>query len=520
VGVAAVLLALAPSAPAIPNDPRCLALVAGSTGLPVDLPAARGGGLGAAAPQAIARTLPDEIVFRSTTETFGVDYAFALRRGQIYARQATLGRGRTGQPWRVLELPECLRGNVTELSTDGGLLLVLSRDRTLYSLSIPDGDLAPQHWTWRWGPYFWTGLGMRMWSDIEAWAASDFDGDEVFTDTAGRERHPLGVATAYLLRGDGRRITYLDPWLPADESREVCGPRRGTLPLSNLAGSGSTVFVVGSRGELYTRLYDFDIAGANTIVGDYSWEQDRPASDGRWQLPAPDWVRHKRPRGARITDRIAIIKTGPHSADRLLRVEGSDRRERNGYWEKPLAAKGWRFVATGVKPSGKRLPRPRRSFTPDDRHYAGTIAGRPAEVRDFNVDCSPATLRVNVAPGADLNLILHSTDGLRQDTRARGLDDIPREYNGAIEVPRAVFAGLAKSDPRRAWIDANLGGRRIATAPIAVTSTRMRFHAQCWSLTLDGGAARPDTPRIPPDLGVIVARLNEQLSDGRPLDRC
>ncbi len=519
----ALFAAAAQPAAAIPSDPRCLTLVAGTTGLLVDTPAGRAGGLGDPAPPAVAHTLPDAVVFRTTAETFGREYAFALRRGQIYARPATVGRGTPGTSWRVLALPDCLRGNLIEISADGRLLLALSRDRTLYSHDIPGGDLSAEHWTWRWGPYFWTGLGMRMFGDVGDWAASELINTERFTDTAGRERPPIGVATVYLLRSDGRRITYLDPWLPADESREVCGPRRGTLPLAGLSGSGSTVFVVGRRGELYTRLYDFDISGANTVVGGFSWYQDRPANDPRWQLPGPDWVRHPRPRRAAITDRITIVKSGSHANDRLLRVEGRDRRGRSGYWEKPLTARGagaWRFVRTGAALAGTPLPRRRAFFAPDDRRYEGTIGGLPATVSDFNPECSPARLHVTVAPGAGLDLLLHSSDGLRQDTRARGLDDVPREYNGAIEVPRDTFAALRDGDPRKAWIDAHLGGRRIATAPVAVTATRLRFHAQCWALTRDGRPARPDALRIPPDLGIVAARLLEQSKDGRPLDRC
>jgi hypothetical protein len=537
--MALALLAPASAARAeSPTDPACLGLVAGSTGLLAvgnavpteDTLAGRRGGFGAPAPAAVARTLPDAVVFRTATESFSQEYAFALRGGRIYVRPAAAGVGAAGELWRELELPGCLRGNVTEISADKRLLLALGRQRQLYSHDMPNGDLSPERWTWRWGPYFWSGAGIRMFDDVTAWAASEFTSAERFTDTSGRERKAIGVATVYLLRGDRRRITYLDPWLPTDESREVCGPRRGTLPLAALSGSGSTVFVAGRRGELYTRVYDFDVSGANTVFGDYSWQQDRPASDARWQLPGPGWIRHARPRRGRISDRISISTTGMTTAGRLLRVEGRDRRGRTGYWQKPISesgARAWTFVRTGGPLAGRRLPLVSRQGsdpfvdTPDDRRYAGTIAGAPAEVRDFNPECSPATLRVTVAPGLTLDLLLHSSDGLRQETRARGLDDTPREYNGAIEVPRGLFARLGERDPRlKAWIDAHLAGRRITTAPQAVTATRMRLLAQCWQLTLDGQPPRPDVPRVPPDLGAAFARLTELQKDGRPAASC
>lgn len=526
--MAAVALVLAASPAALadpPDNPSCLALAAGSTGLLVvggeirtpDQLAGRRGGFGDPAPPDVATTLPDAIAFKSAIETFSLEYAFALRGGRIYVRPAELGRGVPDEPWRELELPDCLRGRVAEISADGRLLLALGEHRQLYSHDMPGGDLSAERWTWRWGPYFWSGSGMRMFEDVRRWAASELTSGERFTDSSGREQTPIGVATVYLLRGDGRRITYLDPWLPADESREVCGPRRETVPLVALSGSGSTVFVAGRRGELYTRLYDFDVSGANTVFGSYSWQEGRPSEDARWQLPGPGWVRHRRPPGL-FTDRLSIAKTGRGSADRLLRVEGRDRRGRTGWWEKGIAERRWRFVSSDALLEGRRLPRRgrTRTFVPDDRRYAGTIAGAPAEVLDLNPECSPATLRVHVEPGLPLDLVLHSSDGLRQETREHGLDDTPREYNGAIEVPRELFSSLDRRDPRlEAWIDENLGGRRFTAAPLAVTGTRLRFLAQCWELTLNGAPARPDQPRIPPDLGAMVGRFTEQQKDGR-----
>jgi hypothetical protein len=528
--VVALLLAAPGAGAAPPADPRCLGLVGGSTGLLVvggmlpsaDQLARRPGGYGPLAPPAVAATLPDAVVFKTATETFAGAHAFAVRQGVVYIRPAVEGRGVPGEPWRTLETPACLTGHVEEISADHRLLLALGAGRQLYAHDMPGDDVSPERWTWRWGPYFWTGLGMRMFGDVRAWAASELTSAERFRDSAGREHAPIGVATVYLLRTGGRRITYLDPWLPADESREICGPRRGTVPLAALSASGSTIFAVSRRAELFTRLYDFDVSGGNTVFGSFSWQQDRAAGDARWQLPAPGWVRQPLPHGT-VTDRLTIGKTGAGAGARVLRIEGRTRGGRTGYWEKAIAATSWRFTATGAPLAGTVLSRrrPAEPAAPDDHRYAGTIAGRRAEVLDLNAECSPATLRVDVAPGLTIDLLLHSSDGMRQETRARGLDATPREYNGAIEVPRAVFDTLDRRDPRlRTWIDAQLGGRRIVTAPLALTRTRLLLHAQCWTLTRDGLPAEPDRLRIPPDAGTILARQLEHTKDGRPPDRC
>ncbi len=527
----ALSLLPAPAAAQPPADPACLPLIAGTTGLLVagDLIPVPGSGqlsrFGKPADPAVAARLPDRVVFRSARQTFSRDFAFVLRAGDIYARRAAAGRGLRAEPWYRLDLPACLAGRVKELSADDGLLIALGDDRQMYSLGLGTGDLSPGRWTWRWGPYLWTGSGMRMPGDVTHWATSDFNSDETFTDTSGRRQHAIGVATVYLLRGDGRRITYLDPWLPNDESREVCGPARGTTPLAGLSGSGSVVFAVSRQARLYTRLYDFDVSGANTVFGSYSWQRPRPASDTRWQLPGPGWTRQPRPPGA-ISDVVTIATTGPDVRDRVLRVEGRDREGRNGYWEKPIDRRGggaWRFTKTKGALRGTILEprRTARRVAPDDRRYEGAIGDASASVADFNPECSPSTLRVRIGAATPFKLKLHSYDGLRQETRPHGLDDTPREYNGAIEVPRRTWRSRDAQDPEvAAWIQGNLGGSRFAAAPIAVTDTRMRFLAQCWELTLNGRPARPDRPRIPPDLGVTVGRLTEQLADERSPAQC
>lgn len=522
--VALLLTGAAPASAIAPRDPRCLHLVGGSTGLLLvgdQLPTAdTTAGFGAVASEELRAKLPEDVLLKSATQGFGRDHAFAVLDGHVFVRRAREGRALPDEPWHHLKLPRCLDGRVAELSTDDRLLLVTDADGQVYSHDMPGGALDVDRWTWRWGPYFWIGTGVRIPRDVTHWAASEFTGGERFRDTAGVDRAPIGVATVYLLRRGGRRITYLDPWLAADDSREVCGPRRGTVQLAALSGSGSTVFAVSRRGELFTRLYDFDVSGANTVFGSFSWQRDRPVGDPKWQLPAPGWVRHRRPPGT-ITDRLAIGKTGNHADDRVLRVEGRTRRGRVGVWEKPLLGRTWRFIPTGGRLEGTPLSSRTkvRAVDPIALRYAGTIAGAPAEVVDFHPHCTPATLRVEVAPDVRVDLLLHTEDGLRQDTRAAGLDDVPREYNGAIEVPSAVRA----SGDRRVqdWLARALGGaREMTTAPVAVTRTRMVFIDRCWELTLDGRPARPDRPRIPPDLGSIAARVAERMQDDRPARPC
>ncbi|MGA8255913.1 MAG: hypothetical protein WB767_04990, partial [Nocardioides sp.] len=307
-----------------PTSPICLPLAAGTTGifgaggqLPAPSSQLGTGGFG----QPTARPLPRRIWFKDGAHAVSNAYVFALRSGNLLVARAKEGRVLKGEVWHQLVLPPCLSGDVAHVSADHRLLLVRTHDGQIYSHDMPGDDLAPERWTWRWGPFLWLGSGVRLGSGVSAAAASEFTGDETFTDSAGRRHHAIGVATYYLLRQQGRRLTYLDPWLPADHSREVCLPRSGTSRLAGIDASGSTVLAATRAGELYTRLYDFDVTGANPIFGAYTWETGLSENDPRWQLPVADWARQPRPPGS-ITDRISIVKTGPDASERELRVAG------------------------------------------------------------------------------------------------------------------------------------------------------------------------------------------------------
>ena len=92
--------------------------------------------------------------------------------------------------------------------------------------------------------------------------------DHNWTDPAGN-RTAIGagkVSHIWGLRRGGRRLTFWDPWLPLDESYEMCGPHRGRFRAVNLSASGSWVFVIGRRGDMFTRPYDFDLSGHDDVL--------------------------------------------------------------------------------------------------------------------------------------------------------------------------------------------------------------------------------------------------------------
>ncbi|WP_232678559.1 hypothetical protein [Nocardioides sp. R-C-SC26] len=520
IGVSApVVLAANPSQAAPPLNPLCLPLAAGTTGLygvgttlPVLSQELASDGIGGLGPVA-DRPLPRRVWFKDGRHAISNTWAFALRDGDLFVAPAERGVVGPGERWRRVVLPACLAGRVAHVSADNRLLTVQTADGQVYSNDMPGNDLSPERWTWRWGPYLWIGAGVRIWRDVTAAAASEFAAPETFTDVAGRRHQPIGVATYYLLRDGGRRITYLDPWLPSDRSREVCTPDDGSTRLANLDASGSTVFAVARDGSLHTRLYDFDISGANPIFGSYTWQTGLGPRDSRWQLPAPGWERQAPPPGP-ITDQVSIVRTGLDAAQRELRV-AARWQGRTGVWTRPLAGQRWSFHPGRVQ-LGRRLPlRGSDTVRPQTVRFLGSLAGAPAEIGSFDWACTPTPLRVRVG-GRWLALRLWAYDALRQHPRAVGLDDVPRLYNAAIELPPSSRADLWPA--ARSWVARHLDGR-FTVAPIEVTATRLRFRVQCWQLTADGAPPRPDALAVP-DTGTLLDAVMEIRDGGVPAGRC
>jgi len=168
---------------------------------------------------------------------------------------------------------------------------------------------------------------------------------------------------------------------------------------------------------------------------------------------------------------------------RTLRVEGLDGSGRSGYWEKDITqmrSSDWRFHLTGQPFQGHALANPRRDSSrrglgrADDLRYASTTSGLNAEVPNFNLHCSPSRLRIR-PPGArrPLDLILHAIDGLRQQPRASGLDNVPREMYGDIEVPKKLLG--------RPFVRSALGGRRFTDVTLEVTAGQLQVKELGWT---------------------------------------
>lgn len=467
-------------------------------------------GATAALPPGVARRLPRTLLLGGGgAEAFNARYDYATRDGDLYFRTRKRGATPAG-PWGAVVLPACFAGRIASIDADRDWLLVVTEDREVLTTSRADAGPERFDWSMRWGPILGFGERLRLPADTIAWSASSTTGAYRFRDATGGLRNTAGAGTLYELRVGGQRITYDDPWLPTDGSYELCGPREGRFRAAGIAAGGATVMVIGDHGELYTRTFDFDLSGANTLLLKYGYGDATPASAIR--LPRAGW-RAQPPIDRPLTSAISVVVTGLDEPQRLLRVAGRNRAGHTGVWQKRIDAARWNWVRSDEPLPGRPLSDDRRPAplgAPATAAYRARIGDVEVEVPDLSVACSPATLRLRAPSGATLELPLHLVEAIRQATRGPGLDATPRGYLGQIEVPAAVRASAAARDPAlRAVLDGPLGGRRFTNAPALATATALRFPRQCWSLGRDG---HPPPPRSLQEL------LSDVLDLGMPVN--
>lgn len=500
-------------------DPLCPFDNLGTTGLLVSLPdlgyadAVSGGAL---ADEELNRRLPQQIWLRTARQSFNSERAFVLHEGGILSRPLDPEHPDAGH-WRHVLLPGCLDGQVQAISADGTLLLALDPEGWIYTLQTEQYGPSSHGWTRRWGAYFWTDGGEQMPEDVQAWAASEFEG--IYIDSAGREQDPAGILTVYTLRGNDWQLSYMDPWLPSDESREVCGPERGSLAIAGLSGSGSQVMVISKEGRVFTRLHEFDISGANTMFLDYSWQDQEGVAEPKIQLPGPEWMEHP-PLPGEATNLISLHTTGEYSNQRVLRVEGRNAQGRSGFWEKALEAAEWRFQVTDEPLQGVALPMPGPYiFDTEDQNFVAEIEGYPVRIEGLNPYCSPASMQIAFGPEQSLSLLLHTTDGMRQERRGRGWDAQPHVYRAAVEVPLSIWQQKQSlPEAQQAFLQSHFGEQRFLVGPLDATPWQVVLNSPCWVFAAEDSAALSLDGLVPPrmpDLGILVGEIRAAEEQGR-----
>lgn len=348
--------------------------------------------------------LPVDVPLRTATESFNSRWEFAVRVGRIWLRSdehdwELLGRSGLPEGFGV-DTPDSVIG----VSADGVHLTAVSDEGVLFRGTNMQRDVRDRvTWHQAWGWPMARGPGLELLPGTVAWAVSDSHPSNVATttDTFGVE-HIVGAGIAHLYALDSEGvIRFNDWWLPADWSRRVCGPERGAAVLAGLSASGSTLFVVGADGALYTRHHDLDRGGENELLT-YSFVA---SGDNVRGLPAHPWVRQPTPSGS-VTSRVSVAQTGEGDSARLLRIEG-ELDGRHGYFEKLLEDSEWAFVQTDQPIAAVLTGEGLREV--ESHGFTAFLTREDSddvlelEVLDHDLFCSPAVVQVE---GVELELHL------------------------------------------------------------------------------------------------------------------
>ncbi len=476
-------------------------------------------------PRYTGRSAPARVELRTETAQFNRHWEFAL------ADHRLLTRPRSSTQWRSVPLPSCLLQRLVAISLDDDELVGVDRRGWIYTMDNVNQSPRLWNWTSAWGAMLWTAPGRTLpGRKPGGWAlsvSSPWD-NRVYQDVAGRV-HPSGMAKMTMipaLTGDGSRITYADPWLPNDDSYEVGGPLGGRFQAISLSASASTMFVMNKYGDMFTRTFDFDSSGSDSVFFRYSWESQRgkPSADNllveTWnrstaavQLPAPDWARQPKIPG-RITSTVTVISTGSGVERRELRVAGVHGGV-VGFWHKALHASTWSFTRTGGPLPGAQIENSaadRSSETlapPSQWNLSASLPSRRALVDgqlliDVGLPYSvvdPRTLdriglsapasgyRLHVAafdPAATtrpavvvtpscarIGVLLHTADGMRMSPSSPGLTSVPRHLVGAIALDDATFARRRTDKAVHGFVRDWMRGKAIAPITLSATTESM-----------------------------------------------
>jgi len=424
-----------------------------------------------------AERLPDAIYFRTQTESFNRRYYIALRNDTIWYKENEEVTGKPS-PWRIFghtgkpEKKEFDRfgppARITSISADGIHLMALSETGVFYrGTNLMNNVRHGFEWNDRWGWWGANGPGLKNDIGTSVWSVSDaFPAHLGYYEDGNGRRHSVGfgVAHLYALGADSMSIYYNDWWLPADWSRQVPGPLRGTFVMVNLSASGSTLFVIGKDGRMFTRMYDFDMNGENQLLT-YSYVKTGNTGTTR-RLPMPDWQQQPPIPDGRITQTVTIFQNGKGNAARVLRVEGV-LGDSTGFFYKDIFDTVWKFTATGqplhssyLDGYGQSVVDSTEASSTFDRRLEGSLVKRRCsdtlgvEFSDFNIVCPPArvTLLLNGEPlrnaAGEVTFLFYHSQAMVTGIRPADFWDkgMAADIWGALLVPDSLYTGLASED--------------------------------------------------------------------------
>ena len=320
---------------------------------------------------------PEEIFIKTPTQTFNRDYQFCLVDGLIYYKSLPNAKysnpGINENDWQLLKetgLPFAqeqrkfsVPNQIVEISADSDALYAFDEKGGMYFIFTNEtARTTPFLWFQDFGWPERTQLKQtELVKNKRSWSASARRKDVLWhEDIYGNPHHygTMGIETLYFLTEDGQQIRFTDSGLPADFSRSLLGPERGSFIAENLNASADTMFVINKAGEMYTRLADFDTIGCDPMFFKYTYEKLPQKYTGEqylsnyspWALPSEPWLKQpeiKLQGNARLTKHITILQNGRGNAARELRVAGLNKDAQTGFYSKQIMqsdSDDWKFV--------------------------------------------------------------------------------------------------------------------------------------------------------------------------------
>ncbi|HHY07340.1 MAG TPA: hypothetical protein GX530_02155 [Corynebacteriales bacterium] len=466
----------------------------------------------------ILAELPQRVDLRDNTSSFNRKWEMTLLDGIVYMRHRE-----TEEDWRQAPMPDGFHDTLIGISLDADRLIGVDEDGWLYTMKKTLGEPEDFRWIRAWGGPGRIFDGFQIANTTpRQWCLSviNSEQDQTYTDADGRV-HPVsfaGCTQVLFLVNKGQTIVSCDPWLTRDYSYEIGTPYNCRFQAAALSAGASTSFIINKYGDMYTRLYDYDIAGGDPAQFRYTWvsKPDRKVSTS-WRehrvnfrtapikLPPPDWQQHPKIPGF-ITDRISIHSTAPGTENRELRVEGK-RDGTTGYWHKMLNDTKWQFVPTGMPLVGTPIendPTDRSMDTlaaPSPYSYEGVLRGsenvrimvphfayadttHPVQLTFFdNAQDAASSGPHNVwGNGRVYNTVMHTAYGRlasplsqRLFSRAFGIDDEPRYYSAALVISDEMLSQKDTDPALEKFLQESIDKDPVIPFYIKVTDTELKL---------------------------------------------
>ena len=414
--------------------------------------------------------LPKKIYIKTLTQTFCKGFEFCIVDGRIYVKPKDEETWslflQTGLPFsKKNKFPSPKR--IVEITADDDCLFAFDSNGKMYHCYLRKTTVdTPMQWI---NVFGWPDKVQLVQNDLvknkRSWGMAVRRQEILWYEDIFQNQHhygTMGLETLYFLSENGQEIHFTDSGLPSDFSHSILLPERGSFIAKNISTSGSTIFLINEKGDMFTRLIDFDTVGSDPMFFKYTYKNEKQkylGSDYRsnftpWGLPNEDWKKHpaiKLTGKAKITNAITIFQNGKGNFAREMRVAGISPEGKIGYYKKQLNDKSWAFVEAPLildeslfldTNSNTNLSYGKKT----EFSYSGKLIINGKEIKDINFKIpdfpmseGKCTLEI-FWKNAKTQLILHPVEMWTYLVRNNpGLDGTSKKFFVTVEYPNDFF---------------------------------------------------------------------------------